>query len=63
MPLLPQDQNNSFFIAEELQRFKDLAKKHYGLDLTDEIAEDQFHRLFLQIEDIVMDTRNGTMDI
>lgn len=56
-------QNNSFFTPEELQRFKDLAKLHYGRDLTDVEAFDQFHRLFLLIDSVVSDTRNGTIEI
>ena len=63
MQLLPQDQSNSFFTSEELQRFKDLAKKHFGRDLTDSEAFDQFHRLFLLVDDVVKDTRNGNMNI
>lgn len=63
MPLLPQDQSNSFFTTEELQRFKDLVKQHYRRDLTDSEAFDQFHRLFLLIDDVVKDTRNGNMNI
>ncbi len=63
MALLPQGQNNSFFTSEELQQFKDLSKKHFGRDLTDSEAFDQFHRLYRLIEDTVKGTRNGTIEV
>ena len=61
--MLSDTQDQSFFTKEEIQKFKDLAKLHFGRDLADEEAFDQFHRLFLQVEDIVLPARNGTMNI
>lgn len=60
--ILP-DLDDSFFTTAEMQRFKDLAKKHLGLDLTDNEAFDHFHRLYRLIDDIVRVTRNGTIKI
>jgi len=54
---------DSFFTQEELQRFKDLVKLHFKRELNDDEAFDQFHRLFLQIDDIVNNPHNGIIEI
>jgi hypothetical protein len=55
-------QDSSFFTAEEISRFGDLAKKHFGRDLTDSQVFDQFHRLFLLVDMITKTTQSGIIN-
>lgn len=59
MQLLPPEENNSFFSAEEISIFRELVKKHFERDLTDSQAFDQFHRLFLLVDMITKTTQSG----
>lgn len=59
MQSIPQEENSSFFSADELFRFRELVKKHFGRNLTDSQVFDQFHRLFLLVDMITKTTQSG----
>ncbi|OGY28919.1 MAG: hypothetical protein A3F33_03240 [Candidatus Woykebacteria bacterium RIFCSPHIGHO2_12_FULL_43_10] len=50
--------NNSIFTKEEIEEFKQLALKEYGIKLTDEQAFEQGYALVSLVETVIKKTIN-----